>query len=114
MAGLYPPPPDPSSSPRQFKKEGIPVASAHTKRCSPSLIPEVRTQTSNRCSQTRLATIKQQNHSKGGRGCEQTSAFAHCWGWGWGWGCRAAFWEGICQNRCKATYTIGTPCPALT
>lgn len=43
------------------------MASAHPKRCSPSLILQVLAKTTNQLSGTRFSTLKELNHSKGGR-----------------------------------------------
>ena len=53
------------------------MARAHHKRCSPSVILKIRTETVNQFSHTRFATIKEPNHFKGGRGYQQTYNLAN-------------------------------------
>lgn len=62
----------------QFEEEGIPVASAHPRRCSPSLMLlmlGMRTQTINPFLHSRSATINELNCPKGGRCYEQARAW---------------------------------------
>lgn len=48
------------------------MARARHKRCSPSVIMKIRTETVNQFPHTGPATIKEPNHFKGGRGYQQT------------------------------------------